>query len=343
MKLGLLTGGGDCQGLNAAIRSIVRTAFLEYKFETAGFLQGWKGIIEDNCKPLSLEDVSGILPVGGTILGTSRVNPRKRVNGIQVIVDNLSKNGVGCLLVIGDNDCQSIALDITKAGFPVIGIPATMDNNIGCTNYCIGFSSAVDIVAEALDKLHTTASSHHRVMILEVMGRTTGWVALYGGLAGGADWIIIPEVQVYFRDIIQHIKNRRKNGKYFSIIVVAEGATLPEVPMPNVTEKDDFGHIRLDKRNIGMVIGENIEKATGFETRVTILGHLQRGGSPSAFDRILATRMGNYAVELAKKRKFGRMITFKCNKIDSVELDKAAKESPHGVSLELYNTAMLFY
>ncbi len=342
MVIGLLTGGSDCQGLNAAIRSVIRSA-LQSNCKVTGFHQGWKGLLEDKPMPLDLSNVSGILPTGGTILGTSRLNPRKIKEELPTIEANLKKHGIDALIGLGGVDTQSVLFELHKTGFPVIGIPATLDNDLGCTEYCIGFMSSVDVVADALDKLHTTASSHHRVIILEVMGRRSGWIALYGGLAGGADWIIIPEVQTYFSDLSEHLKKRREMGKYFSIIVVAESAKMPEIPMPDLKDKDDTGQLRLDRRNIGMRIGEHVEKTTGFETRVTVLGHLQRGGSPVAFDRILATRYGSYAVEMAVKKQFGKMAAFRGGNIESVDLAKVVQESPRPVPIQLYNTARMFY
>ncbi|MCE1248296.1 MAG: 6-phosphofructokinase [Firmicutes bacterium] len=342
MVIGLLTGGSDCQGLNAAIRSIIRSA-IQSDIKVVGFNQGWKGLLENHPIPLGLENVSGILPTGGSILGTSRINPKKIKEGIPTIEENLRKQGIDVLVGLGGVEAQSVLLELHKKGFPVIGVPATLDNDIGCTEYCIGFMSSVDVVADALDKLHTTASSHHRVIILEVMGRRSGWIALYGGLAGGADWIIIPEVQTYFSDLADHLKKRREMGKYFSIIVVAESAKMPEIPMPDLKDKDDTGQLRLDRRNIGMRIGEHVEKTTGFETRVTVLGHLQRGGSPVAFDRILATRFGSHAVEMAVKKQFGKMAAFRGNNIESVDLAKVVQESPRPVPIQLYNTARMFY
>jgi len=343
MKLGILTGGSDCQGLNSAIRAVVRSALARKDVEIIGFLQGWKGLVENLFIPLSMKDVSGILPLGGTILGTSRTNPRRLEDGFQKIEANLKQNEIDTLIVLGGYDTQGVALELHRRSFPIVGIPATMDNDVGCTDYSIGFLSAVNVVADAVDRLHTTASSHHRVMILEVMGRYSGWVALYGGIAGGADWIIIPEVQTYLKDIISHLKNRRKLGKYFSIIVVAEGSTMHEIPVADVTEKDEFGHIRLDRRNIGARIGSQIEEKTGFETRVTVLGHLQRGGSPAMFDRILAARLGYKAVDMVAKREFGKMATFTRNRVESENLLRVVKESPKNVSIDLYDIARIFY
>ncbi len=343
MKLGILTGGSDCQGLNAAIRSVVRSTLVEKDAEIVGFLQGWKGLVENLFIPLTMKDVSGILPIGGTILGTSRANPRKLQDGFSRIEANLKQNNVDALIVLGGYDTQGVALELHKRGFPVVGIPATMDNDVGCTDYSIGFFSAVNVVADAVDKLHSTASSHHRVMILEVMGRYSGWVALYGGIAGGADWIVIPEVQTNLSDIINHLKNRRKLGKYFSIIVVAEGATMHEIPVADVTEKDEFGHIRLDRRSVGAKVGAQVEKMTGFETRVTVLGHLQRGGSPAMFDRVLAARLGYKAVEMVANREFGKMATFAGNRVESESILRVVKESPKNVSIDLYDIARIFY
>lgn len=343
MNLGILSGGGDCQGINAAIRAVVKTSRGQYNWEVTGFLSGWKGVLENQWIPLDSTDVSGILPSGGTILGTSRVNPARHPNGIALISEILKTDEIDALIVLGGRDTLGVALQVSRAGFPIVGIPTTVDNDVARTDFSIGFQSAVSVVTDAIDKLRTTASAHHRVVIVEVMGRNSGWVALYGGLSGGADWIIIPEIQPHFGELMEHLKNRRKRGKNFSIIVVAEGATLPEVPVADVREADEYGQIRMDKRNVGSLIGREIEKITGFETRVTVLGHLQRGGPPAAADRILATQMGVEAVELVRSKKYGRVVTFRNNQIGSEDLARVIKESPRMVPINLYNMARTFY
>jgi len=342
MKIAVLTGGGDCQGLNAAIRAVVRKA-LEYDFDVMGVQRGWWGLLNDSVKYMNLNSVSGILPLGGTILGTSRTNPFKHPNGPDIVLDNIKKNKIDVLVVIGGDDTLGVAVKLFKMGIPVVGIPKTMDNDVAFTDYCIGFDSAVSIVCDALDKLHTTASAHHRVMVVEVMGRDTGWVALVGGLAGGADWILIPEVPTNVSQICDHLNRRRSRRKEFSIIVVAEGVTFPDLDERELSDIDEFGHPRLDRRNIGELLGRLIEKRTGFETRVTVLGHLQRGGAPTVFDRVLATRLGVAAVNLVKDQKFGRMVALQGNEIKSVELEDAINNSPKGVNIELYRLAQLFY
>jgi len=343
MKLGIITSGRDCQGINAAIRAIVKTARREYKWDVLGFSRGWQGVIEGKSIPLDSQSVSGILPSGGTILGTSLINPAIKPLGIEKIIQNLKSIGIEALVVIGGRDALSVSLRLSRAGIQIVCIPKSVNNNIARTEYSIGFQSALAIVTDAVDKLHTIASAHHRVMILEVVGRNTGWIALYGGLAGGADWIIIPEFQSHFNNLVEHLKKRRQGGKNFSIIVVSEGARLPEVPIADVRELDEFGQIRMDRRNIGSRISGEIEKITGFETRVTVLGHLQRGGPPVAADRVLATRMGVKSVELVKGKNFGKIVTFCKNKCRAENLSQVIKESPRIVPIKLYNMARVFY
>lgn len=342
MRIGVLTGGGDCPGLNAAIRAVVRKA-IDYEFEVLGIQNGWLGLLENQMYPMNLSSVSGILPLGGTMLSTSRTNPAKVSGGFEKIEAVVKEKGIDAIVAIGGDDTLSVALELNKRNFPAVGVPKTMDNDVGLTDYCIGFDTAVSTVSEALDKLHTTAHAHHRVMVVEVMGRDTGWVALYGGLAGGADWIMIPEVSSSIEESCQHLIKRRERGKDFSIIVVAEGVVLPDIPVQDDKDLDAFGHVRLDKRNVGHLIGLHIEKITGFETRVTVLGHLQRGGPPTVFDRILATRLGVEAVKLIKYKRYGEMAAFKNNEILAVKLEDALKNSPKKVPIELYQLAHLFY
>lgn len=344
MRIGVLTGGGDCPGLNAAIRAVVRRG-LNHGYEVWGIYNGWAGLLgEGNLAQMNANTVSGILPLGGTILGTSRTNPAKKPELVDQVVDNLRRYGLDALVAIGGDDTLSVAARLYEdRGVGVVGVPKTMDNDINGTDYCIGFNSAVTIVADALDKLHTTASAHHRVLVVEVMGRDAGWVAVVGGLAGGADFILIPEVPTNVEQVSEHLKRRRHLGKDFSIIVVAEGAQIDGVELSTALgEADAFGHIRLDKRNVGEVLSREIERRTGFETRVTVLGHLQRGGSPTVFDRVLATRVGTVAVDFIKEGRFGYMAALRGNDIVPVRL-KDAVSLNRTVDLDLYELAKTFY
>lgn len=343
MRIGVLTGGGDCPGLNAAIRAVTRTA-LRYGWEVVGIQDGWAGLLgEGRLIPLTQKSVSGILHVGGTMLGTSRTNPAKSDGQMRQVMSNLKKYQIDALVAIGGDDTLSVANHLHKAGVPVVGVPKTMDNDIWGTDYCIGFNSAVSIVADALDKLHTTASAHHRVLVVEVMGRDAGWVAVVGGLAGGADFVLIPEVVTSVEAVCDHVQRRRQQGRDFSIIVVAEGAVIAGIEEdPDLGEKDAFGHVRLDKRNIGETLAREIERRTGFETRVTVLGHLQRGGPPSLFDRVLATRLGVAAVQYVREGKFGYMPALRGNSIEPIKLSEAVSRSKT-VDLSLYELAQMFF
>lgn len=343
MKIAVLTGGGDCPGLNAAIRAVVRKA-KSLGYDCIGIERGWLGLLERSLKPLNARSVSGILPIGGTILGTSRTNPSKIENGYAKIKKNMEEERLDALVAIGGDDTLGVASELVKLGLMVVGVPKTVDNDVAGTDYCIGFDSAVSVVSDAVDKLHSTASAHHRVMVAEVMGRDAGWVALVGGLSGGADWILIPEVPANIDDICKHLHKRKSHGKEFSIIVVAEGVSLADVPEGREREEiDSFGHVRLDKRGIGDRISKEIERRTGFETRVTVLGHVQRGGSPTVFDRVLATRLGVAAVECVYNKRFGQMVGIQANQIVEVPLEEAVKNSPKLVDLKLYELAKLFY
>ncbi len=342
MRIGVLTGGGDVPGLNAAIRAVARRAF-QLGWEVVGIKNGWLGLLEGDMEPLTVDSVSGILHVGGTILGTSRTNPLKREEDLQRCLKNVDSYGLDALVAIGGDDTLSVAHGLHQQGVKVVGIPKTMDNDVPETDYCIGFDTAVTTVVEALDKLHTTASAHHRAMVVEVMGRYTGWVALVGGLAGGADYIAIPEVQTTIEEICRHVKDRWARGRRFSIIVVAEGARFPEVKEEeDLGEADAFGHVRLDRRGIGATVAREIEERTGFESRVVVLGHLQRGGSPTLFDRLLATRLGVAAVNLLNEGQDGYMVAFQGNKVVPVELERIAGRIKE-VDLELYELAKIFY
>src|SRR3990167_6039227 len=305
-KLGILTGGGDCPGLNPVIRAVVRKAHLE-GYEVLGMKNGWKGIIEGDAVPLDLRSVSGILPKGGTILGTSRTNPYKKEGDVQKVKDNFKKLGLEALIVVGGEDTLAVANKLVKDGLKAVGVPKTIDNDLSETDFTFGFDTAVNIVMEAIDRLHTTAESHHRIMVVEVMGRHAGWIAVYAGIAGGADVILIPEMPIDINEVVAILQNRKKRGRNFSIVVVAEGAKFKDDSLVIQEEKlDSFGHVRLG--GIGQVLCDQIEKITGLETRVTVLGHIQRGGAPTAYDRVLGTRFGVGAVKLIEKKKFGRMV-----------------------------------
>jgi phosphofructokinase-like protein len=343
VRIGVLTGGGDCPGLNAAIRAVVRRAD-EYGWDTLGFLNGWAGLLGEGMpRPLSSADVSGILPLGGTMLGTSRTNPMRKPEHLAQVTENFERHGLDALVAIGGDDTLSVAAKLHEMGLKTVGVPKTMDNDLGETDYCIGFNSAVSIVVDALDKLHTTASSHHRVMVVEVMGRDAGWVAVIGGLAGGADYILIPEEDVPLETVCESLRSRRARGKDSSIIVVSEGAKFPDagVEVSDGTT-DAFGHVRLDRRNVGETVAREIEKRTGFETRTTVLGHLQRGGSPTVFDRILATRTGAAAVDYIKQGKFGHMGALKGTEIVPVLLKDVVARN-RTVDLDLWRLASTFY
>jgi len=341
MKVGILSGGGDAPGINAVIRAVVRKGFQHYRDEIVGIKDGWRGLLEGEFLPLDLKSASGILPRGGSILGTSRTNPFKQESGARKILKNAKKNGIEAVVVIGGEDTLSVAYKMGEFGLKCIGVPKTIDNDLPGTDYTFGFNTAVTIATEALDRLHTTAEAHHRVIILEVMGRYTGWIALEAGLAGGADVILIPEKPFDVKEVCEYIKRRQERGRNFSIIVVAEGAKPKGGKEIVYSESiDEFGHIRLG--GVGYYLGKEIEKCLSIETRVVVLGHLQRGGSPTAFDRILATRFGIAAIDLVHEEKFGYMVAIKGNKIVSVPLkDVAGKRKT--VDLELYDIASVFF
>jgi len=310
----------------------------------SGVQNGWAGCLDggmiDELRP---EDVRGILPLGGTILGTSRTNPLKVNDGVATAIRTLRRHGIEALVPIGGDDTLSVAAALHEAGFQTVGVPKTIDNDLAETEFCIGFDTAVGVVTEALDRLHTTASAHHRVMVVEVMGRDTGWVALAGGVAGGADLIIIPEFPLTLADVTGHLYRRRGAGKLFSIIVVAEGAHIPELEAEagGPAETDAFGHVQLAKRGIGDALARMIERETGFETRVTVLGHLQRGGSPSPIDRIWATRLGVQAVELIASGKSGVIPIRRNGEVAVVALADVVRETRR-VPRELYDLSRVF-
>jgi 6-phosphofructokinase 1 len=341
MKVGILSGGGDAPGINAVIRAAVRKGILHYKYEMVGIKDGWKGLLEGDFMPLTLTTIRGILHRGGSILGTSRTNPFKREDGPQRIFENAKKFGIDAVIVIGGDDTQTVAQKLYEMGLPCVSVPKTIDNDLAYTDYTFGFNTAVAIATEALDRIHTTAEAHHRVMIVEVMGRYTGWIALEAGIAGGADVILIPEQPFDIDEVCEHIKRRQKRGANFSIVVVAEGAKPKGgVEITYGDSVDEFGHARLG--GVGYYLGREIENRTGIETRVVMLGHLQRGGSPTAFDRILATRYGIAAIDLVNQGKFGLMVALKGNEIVSVPLkDVAGKRKT--VDPKLYEMATVFF
>jgi ATP-dependent phosphofructokinase / diphosphate-dependent phosphofructokinase len=327
MKIGVLTGGGDCPGLNAVIRAVVRKGIFTYGDELIGFMEGWRGLIEDVSMPLDLNAVGGILPRGGTILRTSRTNPSKRPDGLERCLATLEKNQVQALIAIGGDDTLSVAQKLHERGAKVVGVPKTIDNDLGGTDYTFGFDTACNIVCEALDRVHTTAEAHNRVMVVEVMGRDAGWIALYSGIAGGADVILIPERPFDVDKVANSIRQRHERGLYFSIVVVAEGAKFSSAepghgaPVLQDMGKDEFGHVKLG--GIANILAREIEKRTGYETRAVVLGHIQRGGSPTAFDRVLATRYGLGAVDMVHRGEFGCMAALRANKIVSIPLVEA--------------------
>lgn len=340
-RVGVLTGGGDCPGINAVIRAIVRKGIEHYGFEIIGIRDGWKGFLELEVEPLTLDKVSGILYRGGTILGTSRTNPGKVENGYEIVKDNFVKLGLDGLIAIGGDDTLGVAYKLYEMGMPVVGVPKTIDNDLSATDLTFGFDTAVNIVMEAIDRLHTTAESHHRVMVVEVMGRHAGWIAVYGGLAGGADAILIPEEPFEIDDVCRMVRRRYERGKRFSIVVVAEGACPKDVDRYFTRGGiDEFGHCRLG--GIGEALAQEIEKRTGFETRSISLGHLQRGGCPTAFDRILGTRLGVAAIDLVAEGKFGQMSALKGNSIVSVPLREAIGRLKR-VDKEIYEVAKIFF
>jgi 6-phosphofructokinase 1 len=323
MKIGILTGGGDCPGLNAVIRAIVRKGIFHYDDEFVGFMEGWRGVVEDMVVPLDMQAVAGILPRGGTILRTSRTNPSKQPDGLDRCLENLRRYRIEALIALGGDDTQSVSQKLFERGARVVAVPKTIDNDLSGTDLCFGFDTAVSIATEAIDRVHTTAEAHNRVIVVEVMGRHAGWIALYSGVAGGADVILLPERPFDIAEVADTLKRRHDRGRYFSIIVAAEGAKLADGAglVTEGAKLDEFGHVRLG--GIGNVLAAEIESRTGLETRAVILGHTQRGGSPTAFDRMLATRYGVGAIDLVHSGGFGRMVALKGNDIVSVPITDA--------------------
>ncbi|MDF5756761.1 6-phosphofructokinase [Spongiactinospora sp. TRM90649] len=340
MRIGVLTGGGDCPGLNAVIRAAVRKGVSVYGHEFVGFRDGWRGPLEGETMPLDVQAVRGILPRGGTILGSSRTNPIKIDGGVERINENLAATGVDALIAIGGEDTLGVAKQLYDLGVRVVGVPKTIDNDLGSTDYTFGFDTAVNIAMEAIDRLHTTAESHHRVLICEVMGRHAGWIALHAGMAAGANVILIPEKPFDIERVCEYVESRFKT-RYAPIIVVAEGAHPLEGQMTLQTgELDSFGHVRLG--GIGEMLAKEIEKRIGKEARTTVLGHIQRGGTPTAFDRVLATRFGLQAIDAVHEGDFGKMVALQGTRIVRVGLDEATKELKT-VPVERYQEAEVFF
>src|ERR671912_823733 len=324
MRIGVLTGGGDCPGLNAVIRAVVRKGVSEYGHEFVGFRDGWRGPMEGMAGPLGIQQVRGILPRGGTILGTSRTNPFKIEGGVERIEATLGDLGLDALIAIGGEDTLGVAKRLYDHGVNVVGVPKTIDNDLAATDYTFGFDTAVNIAMEAIDRLHTTAESHHRALVVEVMGRHAGWIALHAGMAGGANVILLPEQPFDVGAVCDYVEHRFKTH-YSPIIVVAEGATPKEGTMTLQTgEVDAFGHVRLG--GIGQFLAEEVEKRTGKESRAVVLGHVQRGGAPTAFDRVLATRFGLGAIDAAHEGAWGQMVALRGTEIVRVPLAEATAE-----------------
>jgi 6-phosphofructokinase 1 len=340
MRIGVLTGGGDCPGLNAVIRAVVRKGVGIHGHEFVGFRDGWRGPLEQLTMPLGIAEVRGILPRGGTILGSSRTNPFKVDGGVERITENLHDLGVDALIAIGGEDTLGVATRLADLGVHVVGVPKTIDNDLNATDYTFGFDTAVNIAMEAIDRLHTTAESHHRALIVEVMGRHAGWIALHAGMAGGANVILIPEQPFSLQRVCAYVESRFQ-AHYAPIIVVAEGAT-PDGGENAVLEKglDAFGHVRLG--GIGEWLAQEIEKNTGKEARTTVLGHIQRGGTPTAFDRMLATRFGLHAIDAAHQGDWGKMVALRGTDIVRVPLADATTELKV-VKPEMYAEAEVFF
>jgi ATP-dependent phosphofructokinase / diphosphate-dependent phosphofructokinase len=324
VKVGVLTGGGDCPGLNAVIRAVSRRLFAR-GHDVVGIREGWRGLVDGSFEPLGPREVSGLLPRGGTILGTSRTNPYRVEGGVDAVLEHFRTESLDALVAIGGEDTLGVGARLyAEHEFPVVGVPKTIDNDLSATDYTFGFDTAVFICTEAIDRLHTTAESHNRVMVVEVMGRHTGWIAVMSGIAGGADMILIPEQPVSIEDACKEIRHRHDRGKDFSIVVVSEGYELEGVA--DEGEVDEFGHVRLSERGVGAQLASQIEQQTGFETRVTVLGHVQRGGSPTPRDRVLATRYGLKAADLVHDGSFGRMAALHGDRIVDVSLEEATAE-----------------
>jgi ATP-dependent phosphofructokinase / diphosphate-dependent phosphofructokinase len=341
MRIGVLTGGGDCPGLNAVIRAVVRKGELVYGHNFTGFRAGWRGVVEGQFTDLTAANTRGILHRGGTILGTSRTNPYKSDDGVTRVLDTLQRERIDALIAIGGEDTLGVANKLGGDGVKIVGVPKTIDNDLSATDFTFGFFTAVQIATDAIDRLHTTAESHDRVMVVEVMGRHAGWIATHSGIAGGADVILVPEEPFDIAEVCERIRHRHLRGAGFSIVVVAEGAVPAEGTMSLQSgEEDEFGHVRLG--GIGNRLQEEIEERTGFETRVTILGHVLRGGTPTAYDRVLATCFGIEAMDAAHEGDYGKMVALQSTEIVRVPLEEGVKELKT-VDRKLYDVASVFF
>jgi ATP-dependent phosphofructokinase / diphosphate-dependent phosphofructokinase len=345
-RVGVLTGGGDCPGLNAVIRAVARRS-LDREYEVVGVREGWRGLVEGLFEPLGAREISGILPRGGTIIGTTRTNPYKLDGGVERVVEHFVEARLDALVAIGGEDTLGVAARLhAERDFPVVGVPKTIDNDLSATDYTFGFDTAVWIATEAIDRLHTTAESHNRVMVVEVMGRHTGWIAVMSGIAGGADVILIPEQPITVEEACEELRRRHRRGKDFSIIVVSEGYELTyetgerRAVAQEARASDQFGHVRFG--GVGDALAREIEERTGFETRVTVLGHVQRGGSPTPRDRVLATRYGLKAADLVDEGRFGRMAALHGDEIVDVSLEEATAELKT-VPPQWYEVARAFF
>jgi phosphofructokinase-like protein len=342
VRIGLLTGGGDCPGLNAVIRAVVRKGIDGHGDALIGFRDGWRGVLEDSFMELTIESTRGILPRGGTILGSSRTNPYKRDDGVERVRATFAGQNLDGLIAIGGEDTLGVANRLNEDGLHVIGVPKTIDNDLGATDVTFGFDTALQVATEAIDRLHTTAESHNRILVVEVMGRTAGWIALHSGIAGGADVILIPEIPFDIDEVCRLIRRRHERGRYFSIVVAAEGAVPKEGTTMTLAagEIDEFGHPRLG--GIGYALEREIEQRTGFETRATVLGHVQRGGTPTAFDRVLATRLGLRAIDAAHEGAWGMMTALRSADIELVALADAVADVKRVPAQEYARYGVLF-
>ncbi|HEV8208223.1 MAG TPA: 6-phosphofructokinase [Acidimicrobiia bacterium] len=341
MRIGVLTGGGDCPGLNAVIRAVVRKGEGVYGHNLVGFRHGWRGVIDLETVDLTTANTRGLLHRGGTILGSSRTNPYKTEDGVARVHDTIERERIDALIAIGGEDTLGVAAKLGADGVNLVGVPKTIDNDLSATDFTFGFNTSVQIATDAIDRLHTTAESHDRVMVVEVMGRHAGWIATYSGIAGGADIILVPEEPFDIGEVCDRIQHRHRRGANFSIVVVAEGAVPVEGTMAlQSAEKDEFGHVRLG--GISNDLAPEIERRTGFETRVTILGHVLRGGTPTAYDRVLATRFGIEAIDAVNDGEFGVMVALHATEIIRVPIEAAVRELKT-VDPNLYDVASVFF
>jgi len=341
MRIGVLTGGGDCPGLNAVIRAIVRRSVSHHRSEVVGFLEGWRGPMDGMVMPLTVQGTHGLIQKGGTILRTSRTNPFKVERGPERIMESMKKHSLDALIAVGGEETCGYASKMHKEfGLNVVCVPKTIDNDLNATDFTFGFDTAVNVVCEAIDRLHTTAESHNRVLVCEVMGRHAGWIACYGGIAGGADFVLVPEQKIEVSEITESIKKRHVRGRDYSIIVVAEGAKLGD----EVHNEPDNGESTSEVKpaGIGERLAKMIEKETGYETRAMVLGHIQRGGSPTAFDRVLATRFGVMASDLVHEKKFGRMVALQGSNVVDVPVEDAV-DTLKTLDMDLYKVASVFF